>query len=121
MPLIKLTEKSPIKDAVPAPVTEVRRTRKPKYIVDDTNEAVARCQQMFSKYNWKCVTTEQQLLDYIGEDKEFGFDTETTGLFWKLDSLVGLSLGREEDCIYIPISHKVGKNYQATKPDWLKF
>lgn len=115
MPLIKLTEKSPIKDAVPAPVTKVRRTRKPKYIVDDTNEAVARCQQMFSKYNWKCVTTEQQLLDYIGEDKEFGFDTETTGLFWKLDSLVGLSLGREEDCIYIPISHKVGKNYQGDK------
>lgn len=94
-----------------------RQTRS-KTIVDDTLTATATVKEMFSKYNWRVVTEEEELIKYVQENKELGFDTETTGLFAPIDKLTGFSLGvydfehpERSHCIYVPLAHKVGKNY----------
>ena len=89
-----------------------------KTVVDDTASAVAKVQELFGKYNWRVVTEESELIKYVEENPEVGFDTETTGLFAPLDDLTGFSLGiydfehpEKSHCIYVPLHHKVGKNY----------
>jgi len=88
-------------------------TPRVKTVVDDSLEVARKMQQLFSKYNWKTVTTEKELEAYLFDKKDLGFDCETTGLFVHKDKLCGMSFGTEEDCIYIPLAHKVGKNYEG--------
>lgn len=87
------------------------RAPRAKVVADDSLEVQNKMQELFSKYNWKTVTTEEELLNYLSTRPEVGLDTETTGLDVFKDKLVGFSLGTEQDCIYIPLAHKVGKNY----------
>lgn len=45
------------------------------------------------------------------EDRNFGWDTETTGLDTRRAKLVGMSLSfKENDAMYIPTGHKLGSN-----------
>ena len=87
-------------------------TPRVRTVLDDTLEVTKRMEQLFSKYKWKTVTTEKELLAYLTEKKELGLDCETTALDIYKGKLCGFSLGTEDDCIYIPLTHKVGKNYQ---------
>ena len=88
--------------------TKTTRTRTP---VDDSFEVSKKMKELFSCYNWKTVTTEEELIDYLSTRQELGLDTETTGLDVFKDKLVGFSVGTVDDCIYIPLAHKVGQNY----------
>ena len=106
-------------EGVPTPKLKVTTNKEPKAprtrtILDDTVEVTAKMDELFSNYNWKTVTTEQELLDYLSTRQELGFDTETTGLDAFKDKLVGFSLGTEDDCIYIPLNHEVGQNYTGS-------
>lgn len=89
----------------------VSRRKEP---VDDSSYVKEKMTELFSKYNWKVVTTEEELINYISTRKQLGIDCETTGLDVYRNKLVGFSLGTENDCIYVPLRHKVGKNYQGT-------
>lgn len=99
-----------VKSKTTSTVSSTPRTRK---LIDDTAEVERKMKELFSDYNWKTVTTEEELLDYLSTRKDIGLDTETTGLDVFRDKLVGFSLGSEDDCIYIPLAHKVGKNYSG--------
>lgn len=90
------------------------KTPRVKAVIDDSSTIVAKMTELFSKYNWKTVTTEEELKKYLDSADEFGLDTETTGLDVFKDKLCGFSLGTFDDCIYVPISHKVGKNYDGS-------
>ena len=94
--------------------TEKTSQPRAKVLVDDSLDVARRMEELFSCYNWKTVTTEKELLDYLSTRQDLGFDTETTGLDVFKDKLVGFSLGTPEDCIYIPLAHKVGKNYEGS-------
>ena len=87
------------------------RAPRAKAVVDDSFEVSKKMTELFSGYNWRTVTTEEELLSYLSTRDEVGLDTETTGLDVFKDKLVGFSLGTEKDCIYIPLAHKVGTNY----------
>lgn len=89
------------------------KTPRVKAVVDDSLAVAKRMKELFSGVDWKLVTTERQLRDYIKDKKELGIDTETTGLDVFKDKLVGFSLGTEEDCIYVPLTHRVGVNYSG--------
>lgn len=91
----------------------VKRTQT-KTAVNDYAEVAAKMKELFSDVNWKVVTTEEELLDYIAERDELGLDTETTGLDVFKDKLVGMSLGTDKDCIYVPFAHEVGQNYSGS-------
>lgn len=93
------------------PKKEVSSTTS-KVFVDDTISVKQRMDELFSGYNWKVVTTEEELKQYVADKTELGFDTETTGLDPFRDELVGFSLGTVDDCIYVPLHHAVGQNYQ---------
>lgn len=84
-----------------------------KQVVDDSLVVEKKMKELFSKYNWKTVTTEKELLDYINSADSFGLDTETTGLDAFKDNLVGFSIGTEDTCVYIPLTHKIGTNYEG--------
>ena len=87
------------------------RLPRAKALVDDTPEVTKKMAELFSCYDWKVVTTEEELIKYISTRKELGLDTETTGLDVFKDKLVGFSLGTVDDCIYVPLAHKKGVNY----------
>lgn len=87
--------------------------KKAKSAVDDSLVVERRMKELFSGYDWRLVTTEEQLLDYVSTRKELGIDTETTGLSVFKDRLVGFSLGTVKDCIYVPLFHKRGENYSG--------
>ena len=57
----------------------------------------------------KCVTNLDDLksfFDNTEEDTEIGIDTETTGLNFYSDKIVGFSVCNGKECLYIPINHK---------------
>ena len=93
--------------------TTAARAPRAKAVVDDSREVAARMAELFSEFNWKTVTTEEEVLEYLSTRQEVGLDTETTGLDAFKDTLVGFSIGTEDDCIYIPLKHKVGKNFEG--------
>ena len=84
-----------------------------KPLIDDSLAVKEKMEQLFSKYNWKTITTEKELIDYLNTAEDFGLDTETTGLDAFKDKLVGFSIGTEDTCVYIPLTHKVGQNYEG--------
>lgn len=56
----------------------------------------------------KCIMNPQELqqfFDNTPENAEIGIDTETTGLDYLEDRMVGISLCNGRDCLYIPVSH----------------
>lgn len=90
--------------------TGVNRSRT---VADDSAAVAVKMKELFSDYDWKLVTTEEELLEYVSTSDEFGLDTETTGLDTFKDDIVGFSIGTEDNCIYVPLKHKVGKNYSG--------
>lgn len=87
-----------------------------KVVQDDSLEVAEKMKKYFSKYagRYKLVTTEEELIKYMSTRPELGFDTETNGKdnVW-FDNLVGFSIGNAEDCIYVPLFHEKGVNYQG--------
>lgn len=75
-------------------------------------ELVETINTIFKDEDCKLVTTQEQLIDFLRQQEVFGLDTETTGLLWYRDSIVGFSLGTATSSCYVPLKHKVGQNYQ---------
>ena len=88
-------------------------TTRTKTVADDSLSVKEKMVSLFSCYNWKTITTEEELFKYLEDKKDIGLDTETTGLDVFKNKLVGFSVGTEEDCVYIPLAHKIGKNYSG--------
>lgn len=95
------------------PTTEKSQpaARKPRVAADDSLSVAAKMKSLFANTPWRLITTEQQLVDYLERNKEIGFDTETTGVDVFKSELCGISFGTATDCVYIPLTHKVGQNY----------
>lgn len=93
--------------------TKSSTTTRKKVVADDSASVATRMEELFSCYNWKTVTSEEEIVEYLSTRQDVGLDTETTGLDVFKDKLVGFSLGTEDDCIYIPLAHKIGKNYDG--------
>ncbi len=111
--LIKIDNKDG-KDKNLLPKLKVKKSAtapRKRAVADDSAVVAERMAKLFSAYDWRVVTTEKDLLDYINRNHELGLDTETTGLDIFKNELVGFSLGTTKDCIYVPLNHKVGKNY----------
>lgn len=111
--LLKLGEEHKTKLPKLAVGTNSKKTTTPhtSRLVDDSLEVRAKMARLFAHYKWKTITTEKELVAYLRERTDLGLDCETTGFDVFKDKLVGISLGTEEDCVYIPLTHKVGKNY----------
>ena len=62
-------------------------------VADDSEAVKVRMERLFGKYNWKTVTSEEEVIKFFA-NKELGFDNETTGLDIFRSELVGLSLGQ---------------------------
>lgn len=90
-------------------------TSRKKSIPDDSSEVSVRIKELFKEYEskYKLVTTEEELVAYVAARPELGLDTETSGLNRYRDEIAGFSLGSEDDCIYVPLNHKRGKNYSG--------
>ena len=55
----------------------------------------------------KCVIDINELKQFFNETEDIiGIDTETTGLNYFTDELVGISLCNGKQAIYIPVNHK---------------
>ncbi len=75
--------------------------------------------------NYKCVTSVQEIMDYIGDAKIIAFDYETAldepyrneekaALDPHKSHIVGCSFSVEEHTgIYVPVAHKVGRNMDS--------
>ena len=88
--LLKVSNSTDLK--LPKLKTEKNKSSetKAKKIIDDSEQVARLMKELFSKYNWKTVTTEKELLDYINSAKEFGLDCETTSLDVFKGKLVGI-------------------------------
>lgn len=75
-------------------------------------ELVETINRIFKDEDCELITTQEQLLNFLRQQEVFGLDTETTGLLWYKDKIVGYSLGTATKSCYIPLTHKVGQNYQ---------
>lgn len=113
--LIKIGSKDGQTTQLPKLKTSKSKPQKParRAVADDSAEVKVRMEQLFGKYNWRTVTSEEDVIKFLTSNKELGFDTETTGLDIFKSELVGLSFGTDTECIYIPLRHRVGKNYQG--------
>lgn len=55
----------------------------------------------------KCITNKEDLINFFNNSEDIiGIDTETTGLNFLTDQLVGISLCNGKEAVYIPINHK---------------
>lgn len=88
-----------------------------KVAANDTVVVQHRMEKLFGNYNWRVVTTEEELVNFLLANKELGFDTETSGLDIFKSELVGVSFGNSNECIYVPLRHKVGNNYAGNIED----
>lgn len=113
--LIKIGNKEEQKSLLPKLKTGKSKSqpRAKRAAVNDTVSVKAKMERLFGHYNWRTVTSEEELLNFLRKNKELGFDTETTGLDIFKSELVGLSFGTDTECIYVPLRHKIGKNYQG--------
>lgn len=96
---------------------EKTATTRVKAVQDDSVAVSQTIRELFKHYegHYKLVTTEEELVEYMSTRPELGFDTETTGLNRYLDQLAGFSLGNDNDCIYVPLNHIKGINYQGDR------
>lgn len=97
-------------------VAETSRTvskRVPK-VVESDEELSLRLFEMFSRYQHKLITTEEELIEFLQTSDTFGLDTETSGLSFYKDGIAGFSLGTDLQSVYIPLYHEVGKNYTGS-------
>lgn len=72
---------------------------------------------LFKDEDCALVTTKEELISFLNKSDVFGLDTETTGLLWYKDKLVGFSLGTATQSIYVPLNHKKGENYTGDKEE----
>ena len=86
--------------------------KKEKIIVDPTTELRATIERIFANEDAVLITTEAELKDFLSLSDVFGLDTETTGLRFFADRIVGFSLGTATKSCYIPLTHEAGQNYQ---------
>lgn len=102
-----------------AVVPKEKKTRAPSTpkVIDDSVSVAQSMKDLFSEYEGKyfLVTTEEDLINYIDAHEELGFDTETDGLDRYHDQIAGFSLGDEKTCIYVPLNHARGTNYQGDR------
>lgn len=102
-------------DLQPTKVAKKSTAPRTKTVADDSMSVSATLKELFKDYEgkYKLVTTEEDLIEYMKSRPELGFDTETTGLNRYLDKLAGFSLGNDKDCIYVPLNHERGTNYNG--------
>lgn len=122
MPLFKFENKLPTKAEVNKAVGKLQITRKRVDIASvrkvgrkDVNSIVSNIKELYSKHLIKykeeteLVTSPERLAEYINkcnENKIVAIDTETTGLDWWDNNIVGMSLYTSgEKAIYVPIAH----------------
>lgn len=86
--------------------------KKEKIIVDPTIELRATIERIFANEDAVLITTEEELKNFLSLSDVFGLDTETTGLRFFADKIVGFSLGTATKSCYIPLTHEAGQNYQ---------
>lgn len=114
--LLKIGNKEKQKELLPklkvSKSVATTQTRK-RVVANDTASVRNKMKELFGKYDWQVVTTKEELAKFLHDNKELGIDTETTGLDVFKSELVGISLGNDTKCIYIPLKHKVGKNYRG--------
>ena len=70
--------------------------------------------------NFKLITDIEELKTYIEKckDKLIAFDTETTGLTYYKDNIVGFSISLDEwSGFYVPIRHKIKQSFSRL-PRW---
>lgn len=87
------------------------KLKKGQTIQDLINEARRLVMEKLGNYKdvSKCITDINDLKKFFDETPdgtEIGFDTETTGLNFYQDQIVGLSLCNGKDALYVPINHK---------------
>lgn len=87
------------------------KLKKGQTIQDLINEARRLVNEKLANYKdaSKCITDIEDLKRFFEETPdgtEIGFDTETTGLNFYQDHIVGLSLCNGKDALYVPINHK---------------
>lgn len=83
-------------------------------IQESDEELSLRIFELFSRYEHRLITTEQELKEFLALSEEFGLDTETSGLSFYIDEIAGFSLGTEKESAYIPLHHVQGKNYTGS-------
>lgn len=124
MPLLNLPTNLQKKRAVPENASEKKevarespaapKQRKSKKETISDEALSLHIFELFSSYEHYLITTEEQLLSFIGEEKDFGLDTETSGLSFYKDTIAGFSIGTKDKSAYIPLRHEVGINYQGS-------
>jgi DNA polymerase I len=105
----------PLSDSVKPKDRVVKEKKAKKSAVGEaekTLELVETINRIFKDEDCELITTQEQLLNFLRQQEVFGLDTETTGLLWYKDKIVGYSLGTATKSCYIPLTHKVGQNYQ---------
>jgi DNA polymerase I len=105
----------PLSDSVKPKDRVVKEKKAKKAVVgaaEKTLELVETINRIFKDEDCELITTQEQLLNFLRQQEVFGLDTETTGLLWYKDKIVGYSLGTATKSCYIPLTHKVGQNYQ---------
>lgn len=90
-------------------------TKRSAKVTETDEELSLRIFDLFSKYKFRLITTEQELKEFLSLSDEFGLDTETSGLSFYHDEIAGFSLGTENESAYIPLNHTQGKNYTGDR------
>lgn len=112
MPLLNLPKNYVTRQTKSRVADEKKSVSKKQPKIVESDEALSlRIFEMFSRYKHRLITTEQELVEFLALQKEFGIDTETSGLSFYKDTIAGFSLGTETESAYIPLHHEVGTNY----------
>ena len=98
------------KPARKASTTKTAKAGKP--VVDVIAELRSTIDRIFANEDCELITTQEQLINFLRTQEVFGLDTETTGLRFYADKIVGFSLGTATRSAYIPLQHTKGQNYQ---------
>lgn len=70
------------------------------------NNIIKMSQKIYGDYDYKCVTTKEELKEYIMNVEDIvAIDTETTGLDVYKDKIIGMSFYDGKSAIYVPINH----------------
>lgn len=92
--------------------TASKSTKKEKIVECNLEELRTTIERVFANEDAVLITTQEELLNFLRQQEVFGLDTETTGLKFYQDHIVGYSVGTATRSAYIPLAHKKGTNYQ---------
>ena len=94
------------------PKEKVVKQSKEYKAISTTLELIETINRIFKNEDCELITTQEALINFLKQQEIFGLDTETTGLLWYRNKIVGYSLGTATKSCYIPLAHQVGQNYQ---------